>query len=107
MPRKRLFFDIETSPNIGMFWSAGFKQRIDYDNIIKERAIICICYKWEGENEVSFLTWDKRQSDKKMLDNFIKVANEADELIGHNGHASILELPLQYLLARGGDGGLL
>jgi len=85
MGRKRLFFDIETSPNIGMFWSAGFKQRIDYDNIIKERAIICICYKWEGENEVSFLTWDKRQSDKKMLHNFIKVANQADELIGHNG----------------------
>ena len=85
MPRKRLFFDIETSPNIGMFWSAGFKQRIDYENIIKERAIICICYKWGGEREVSYLTWDKKQNDKKMLQEFIKVANEADELIGHNG----------------------
>ena len=83
--RRRLYFDIETSPNIGLFWSAGYKQTIDYSNIIQERAIICICYKWEDEKEVSYLTWDKKQCDKKMLQEFIKVANTADELIGHNG----------------------
>lgn len=85
MGRRRLFFDIETSPNVGLFWQAGYKQRIDYDNIIKERAIICICYKWEGEESVFSLQWDKKQSDKKMLVDFIKVANHADELVGHNG----------------------
>lgn len=83
--RKRLYYDIETSPNVGLFWSAGYKQNIDYSNIIKERAIICICYKWEDEKEVSYLTWDKNQCDKKMLQEFIKVANTSDELIGHNG----------------------
>lgn len=85
MGRKRLFFDIETSPNIGLFWQAGYKQRIDYDNIIREREVICICYKWEGEKEVHGLTWDKKQSDKKMLQDFIKVANQSDEMVGHNG----------------------
>lgn len=83
--RKRLFFDIETSPNIGTFWGAGFKLNIGYENIIKERAIICICYKWEGERKVYSLTWDKRQSDKKILQAFVKVANEAAEIVGHNG----------------------
>lgn len=83
--RKRLFFDIETSPNIGFFWNAGYKQNIPYENIITERAIICICYKWEGERKVSSLNWDKKHSDKKMLQEFIKVANTADELVGHNG----------------------
>lgn len=83
--RRRLFFDIEVSPNLGLFWQAGFKQRIDYDNIVKERAIICICYKWEDEKEVYGLTWDRKQDDKKMLAEFIKVAEQADELIGHNG----------------------
>lgn len=83
--RRRLFFDIETSPNIGLFWEAGFKKNIDYSNIIKERAIICICYKWEDEREVHSLTWDKKQDDKKMLEAFIKVADQANELIGHNG----------------------
>jgi uncharacterized protein YprB with RNaseH-like and TPR domain len=83
--RKRLFFDIETSPNIGMFWQAGYKQRIDYSNIIKERAIICICYKWEDEKEVYSLQWDRKQSDKAMLQKFIEVANTATQLVGHNG----------------------
>jgi hypothetical protein len=68
---KRLFFDIETSPNIGLFWTAGYKQTISPDNIIKERAIICICYKWAGEKEVYSLTWDSKQDDKKILEKFI------------------------------------
>jgi DNA polymerase elongation subunit (family B) len=83
--KKRLFFDIETSPNIGFFWSAGYKLNIPYSNIIKERAIICICYKWEGDDKVYSLNWDNNQDDKKMLGKFMVVANEATELVGHNG----------------------
>jgi len=83
--RKRLFFDIETSPNIGLFWQAGFKQSISYENIITERSVICICYKWEDEKEVHWLTWDKKKCDKAMLQKFIAVANVADELVAHNG----------------------
>ena len=33
--RRRLFFDIETSPNIGLFWEAGYKKNIDVSNIIQ------------------------------------------------------------------------
>lgn len=82
---KRLFFDIETSPNIGLFWTAGYKQTISHENIIKERAIICICYKWAGEDKVYSLTWDENQNDKKLLEQFIEILNEASEIIGHNG----------------------
>ena len=85
MTKKRLYFDIETSPNIGFFWQPGHKVSISYDNIIHERAIICICFKWEGEKKVSSLQWDANQNDKRMLQEFIKVANEASELVGHNG----------------------
>jgi DNA polymerase elongation subunit (family B) len=80
---KRLFFDIETSYNIGFFWNTG-KQYINYTNILKERAIICICYKWEYENKVHYLHWDDNQCDKEMLASFIQVLNEADEIIGQN-----------------------
>ena len=83
--RKRLFFDIETSPNIGLFWEAGYKKNIDYSNIIQERAIICICYKWEDDKEVFSLNWDSKQCDKSMLQKFIEVADTATELVGHNG----------------------
>lgn len=83
--RRRLFFDIETSPNIGLFWEAGYKKNIDYSNIVKERAIICICYKWEDEKTVYYLTWDSKQCDKAMLQKFIEVANLSSEMVGHNG----------------------
>lgn len=80
---KRLFFDIETSPNVVYSWNIGYKLNIDYNNIIKERAIICICYKWEGENKVYYLKWNKGD-DKKMIYDFFKVIEQADEVIGHN-----------------------
>lgn len=80
---KRLFFDIETSPNLVFSWNVGYDVRIDYDNIIKERAIICICYKFEGEKKVHHLTWNKGD-DKKMLQRFAEIINTADEVIGHN-----------------------
>lgn len=83
--RRRLFFDIETSYCIGKFWRPGFKIHISSENIIKHAGIICICYKWEDEKEVHELHWDGKQNDKKSLIEFIKIANQASELVGHNG----------------------
>lgn len=80
---KRLFFDIETSPNLVFSWNVGHEVRIGHDNIVKERAIICICYKYEGSDKVYSLTWNKGD-DKKMLEKFASVINTADEVIGHN-----------------------
>lgn len=85
LKKKRLFFDIETSPNIGFFWSAGYRINVPYQNIIKERSIICIGYKWEDEDKVNSFTWDANQDDKEMLISFMEIANEANELVGHNG----------------------
>lgn len=31
------------------------------------------------------MTWDSKQDDKKMLREFVEIANTADELVGHNG----------------------
>lgn len=81
----RLFFDIETSPNIVYTWRAGWNITITPESIIEERRIICISYKWEGRDKVHRLTWDENQDDKKMLISFINIANTADELIAHNG----------------------
>ena len=84
--RRRLFFDVETSYCIGKFWRPGSKVFIPADNVIKQAGIICICYKWEGEKEVYSLDWGlKRQDDKHPLAKFIEIANQADELVGHNG----------------------
>lgn len=81
---KRLFFDIETSyylvPTFN-FW----KTNINPDNIIKEKKIICICYKWQSDDKVHTLVWDKNQDDTKLIKDFIQVIKKADELIAHNG----------------------
>lgn len=82
---KRLFFDIEVSPNIGFFWQPGYDIKVDYGNIIEERAIICACYKWEHKSKVYHLTWDAKKSDKMLLKELVKIMNEADEIIAHNG----------------------
>ncbi len=80
---KRLFWDIETSYNVVSTWNIGYEINVTHDNIIKERAIICICYKWEGEDEVHYLRW-KKGDDKQLLLDFTKILETADESIGHN-----------------------
>jgi len=81
---KRLIWDIETAPNESYLWRAGFGLNIGHHMIKKEREIICICYKWEGEDDVWYDTWDEG-SDRRMVSDFMAVASEADELIAHNG----------------------
>ena len=80
---KRLFYDIETSYNIVKAWRIGFNINLNMDDIIQERAIITIAYKWEGEEDVTVLSWNKG-CDKEIIKDFVKVMAEADELVGHN-----------------------
>lgn len=85
--KRRLFFDIETSPNICAVWSAGWKVRVSGQSVLRERQIICISWKWEGNDKVYHAKWDRDkgdQADKKMLETFKKVLEEADEVVGHN-----------------------
>jgi len=76
---------LETSPNVVLSWRVGYDLRIDPDNIIKERAIICAGYKWETDRAASCITWDKNQDDKKMIAGVIDIAKDADEIVMHNG----------------------
>lgn len=82
---RRLFFDIECSKAIALTFSAGRDCYINPDDIIQYPAIICICYKWEGQDKVYSLQWDKNKNDKSLLEKFVKIAEQADELVGHNG----------------------
>ena len=80
---KRLFWDIETSYNTVATWNVGYKLNISHESILKERAIICICYKWAGDNAIHSLQW-KNGDDKQLIKDFVKVISEAEESIGHN-----------------------
>jgi DNA polymerase elongation subunit (family B) len=82
-PIKRLFFDIETSYCTVRSWRLG-KNYLTTDKLIEPSKIICISYKWQYENKVHSLTWDKRQNEYKMLKEFVNVLDSADEVQGHN-----------------------
>jgi DNA polymerase elongation subunit (family B) len=82
---KIVFFDIETTPNVVYSWRIGFNLNLTHDNIVDERKIICISYKYAGDPYVYRLEWDNKQCDKKMIGKFIKVLKEVDVAVGHNG----------------------
>ena len=82
---KRLFYDIETSQYVVRTWRIGYKINLQYDDVIELAKIICISWKWENEDKIHSLTWDKNMCDKKMITEFIKVLNKADEIVAQNG----------------------
>jgi DNA polymerase elongation subunit (family B) len=82
---KVLVYDIETSYNITSSWRVGYNLNLPHYSIIKERAIICVSYKWKGSDETFNIQWDENQCDKKLLQEFIPILNEADLIVAHNG----------------------
>ena len=82
---KRLFWDVEVSPNVALLWRPGSKIAVNPEAIIKERQTICVGFKWQGESAIRHLQWDARQDDRVMLRDFIEIAKEADELVAHFG----------------------
>jgi DNA polymerase elongation subunit (family B) len=65
-------------------WGPGRKVNIPHENIIRERAVICIAWKWEGQQRTYCRTWDGRQNDKALLAEFVEVMHSADEIVAHN-----------------------
>tara|TARA_R110000772_G_C13202220_1_gene430164 strand:+ start:25 stop:942 length:918 start_codon:yes stop_codon:yes gene_type:complete len=82
---KRLFYDIETSQYEVRSFRIGYKLNLGYHNVTKLAKIICISWKWEGEDKIYNLKWDSKMCDKTMLESFINVLNKADEIVAHNG----------------------
>jgi uncharacterized protein YprB with RNaseH-like and TPR domain len=85
IPIKRLFFDIETSYyelKVRAWQLKNFQKYFDHNDIIKEKQIICISYKWQWDDKVHTLDW--RMGERQMLKEFIKVMEQADEIVGHN-----------------------
>lgn len=80
---KTLYVDIETSPCLVLAFQTGYQVNVNYEGIVQERKIICIGYMWAHEKRVRMLRWDSNHDDKAMLEEFIEIASEADEIVGH------------------------
>lgn len=82
--KRKLFFDIEVSANIVFSWRIGRDVALSPADIIQERAVICVCWKWEGDRKLHSLEWDNG-CDKTLLANFAAVIDSADEVVTQNG----------------------
>lgn len=99
-----LLYDIETSLQTVSVFQLKYNEFIDPDNIIQERHVISVCYKWLGMpkvHKISLLDDPKRfakdpHDDKHVVGAFYKVLSEADCIIAHNGD----KFDLPYLKAR-------
>ena len=85
--KDRLVLDIETSPAIYWLWRGGYGINVPVGNLIKEPAVICVSYQWEGEKKIHHLTWDKNQCDKELLKELIPIMQSAGTIVGHNSDA--------------------
>jgi len=82
---KILFYDIEVSYGLARAWRPTYKGVIHYSDFKVHPKIICISWKWSGEDEVSTVRWDKNHDDTELLKQFIPEMNKADFIVAHNG----------------------
>ncbi len=90
---KVLIYDIETSLQpVAVFQLAG-NDWINPDNILSERHLVSVCWRWLGESKVHSvcLTDDPKRfarnahDDKHVCEVFHRVLGEADYIVAHNG----------------------
>ena len=84
MAPKILVFDLETKPNLGYFWRI-WQENIGIKQILEASQIMSWCAKWLGEKEIFYEDSRKEDDDKRLLKNLIKLLDEADFVIAHNG----------------------
>jgi DNA polymerase elongation subunit (family B) len=81
---KILFYDIETSPNLGYVWQ---KWETDVIQFHTEWEILSFAYKFQGDKSVKCVTrkdfLDK--TDKSLVKKLQEVMDSADIIVAHNG----------------------
>lgn len=80
-----LIHDIESLPNVGTFWRPGTKVNIGYENILEERRICVIGWKWLGDNKVHVGAAKSPAAERRLLVRFAKQMAKADAVVAHNG----------------------
>lgn len=81
---KRLFLDIETSHNVGLFFSL-WKPTISPGDILRDWTIFCGAYAWEHEDVIHAVWADPVDDDSAVVQELGDVIADADEIVYHNG----------------------
>jgi len=81
---RKLFIDIETSPNVVYAWDL-FNQNIGVNQIIEETRIICVAYKFDDGKMQFASEWGVGH--EKMIEEVWDAVDAADALVHYNGRS--------------------
>lgn len=85
MKAKVLFWDIESSPNLGYCWGKWEQNVIEYK---KEWNLLSYAWKWQGEKTVHCKTLrDFGGNERKLAEHIHAQLMSADIIVGHNQDA--------------------
>lgn len=82
MPKssKVLFFDIETTPNVGYTWGKYEQDVIDFK---QEWQLLSFAWKWQGQKKVNVLS-RLNYNEKDLVACLWQLLNDADVVVAHN-----------------------
>lgn len=78
---KILFYDIETSPNLGYIWAKYEQDVLEYE---KEWDIISIAWTWGNDRKIQCMS-QKTKTEEDICVKLWDLFDEADIIIAHNG----------------------
>lgn len=83
---KVLYYDVETSLALAYVFGPGYEQNVLAPQIKEPSKIMCICYKWGGEDQVYALIWNMdNHTDEDIIREFVPLLDQADYIVAHNG----------------------
>lgn len=86
---RTLILDIETAPNVGMYFGSRFD--VNITKVMQNGYVLGFAYKWLGEKQIhSSYIWDhdryqdEPRNDIEVIDHWRELMREADIVVGHN-----------------------
>lgn len=84
---KILYVDIETSPNLGYVWQM-FKANLGLNQIKEHMHVMSFSAIWNDDDDSQVMYFENRkENDKQITKQFLKLLDEADFVVGHNVEA--------------------
>lgn len=83
MAAKILIFDIETAPDLADVWGY-WNNNVGLNQVRRDGWIMSFSAKWLGSNEVIYVE-NRTQNDKNLVKRLLKLIDEADIVVAHNG----------------------
>lgn len=99
MSAKILLIDIETAPHTAYVWGA-FKQNVGFNQWQQKGHVMSYAAKWLGDDKIIYAE-NRSPNDARIVRSLLKLLDEADIVVAHNGDRFDLPVILARALVHG------